>query len=138
MTKQAAGDTIVTVPFHDLVARVGDAVHTDDGPRLVASRCASCGAVAFPRRSVCMSCMSLDLHEVSLPGTGSLYSVTTVHVSSTFPTPYSVGYVDLPGGERVFSRIVGNVVDVPLDTTCELVLGADGSWFFSVENEGAV
>ncbi|WP_374580827.1 OB-fold domain-containing protein [Sphingomonas sp. J344] len=38
---------------------------------------------------------------------GVLYSFSTVHVSSSQPAPYTIGYVDFPGDVRVLAKIRG-------------------------------
>ena len=38
---------------------------------------------------------------------GVLYSFSTVHVSSSQPVPYTIGYVDFPGDVRVLAKVRG-------------------------------
>ena len=38
---------------------------------------------------------------------GVLYSFSTVHVSSSQPAPYTIGYVDFPGDVRVLAKVRG-------------------------------
>lgn len=38
---------------------------------------------------------------------GVLYSFSTVHVSSSQPVPYTIGYVDFPGDIRVLAKVRG-------------------------------
>src|SRR5699024_6100523 len=76
--------------------------------QLKESVCVTCGARAFPARTVCISCMGTNLASALLPDTGTLYSYSTVHVSSSRSTPYVLGYVDLPDGVRLLAEIHGN------------------------------
>ena len=48
-----------------------------------------------------------------MPTEGVLYSWSVVYVApKPWPTPYVIGYVDLPNGVRVFSHIGGNPDDL--------------------------
>lgn len=75
---------------------------TAEGVRLVASRCVNCAALDFPARTVCRVCLGADFRRELLPGDGTLYAFTTIHTAAE---PYTVGYVDLPSGPRVFGHI---------------------------------
>lgn len=77
------------------------------GGMLAGSRCLACGALAFPARDACMACGRRDMTGTALATTGTLYSSTTIHVSSSRPTPYAIGYVDLDDGVRVLTGIAG-------------------------------
>ena len=80
----------------------------DGEPALIGSRCRACGQVFFPSKSFCLNCMSEDLESVYLNRNGSLYTFTTVYLPSEhFPPPYTVGWIELPEGIRVFSQIRG-------------------------------
>jgi uncharacterized OB-fold protein len=83
-----------------------------EAPRLLGSRCRSCGEVFFPRRVVCARCLEKDTEDVRLGPRGTLYTWTYVH----FPlfggkradaTGYAVGQIDLPEGPRVQSVLRG-------------------------------
>jgi uncharacterized OB-fold protein len=77
-------------------------------PTLIGSKCRACGQVFFPSKSVCLNCMSEDVETVRLSRDGGLYTYTTVHMPSEhFPPPYTVGWIELPEGIRVFSQIRG-------------------------------
>lgn len=59
---------------------------------------------------------------------GVLYSFSTVHVSSSWPVPYTIGYVDFPGDVRVLARVRGP--DHALRCDCVVRLASEGSeWF---------
>lgn len=126
------------VPLQDIEFRA-NAIHIEKSPvGLVGSRCVPCGAQYFPQRQVCAACLSFSMERVALGGGGEIYSYTTVHVSSSRPTPYTLGYIDLWAGPRVLATIR---TDGSLRTgqSVQLVVNDDGSdWWFtpSVEAEG--
>jgi uncharacterized protein len=83
---------------------------TPDEPRLIGSRCRSCGTVAFPRQASCQACMSEDVEEHLLARTGPLWTWTIQCFPPKSPPyagraddfqPYGVGYVELGGEVRV-------------------------------------
>lgn len=87
---------------------------TDEGPTLLASRCASCGRTAFPTTTTCLGCGSGDPAVVELGAEGSLLCGTTVHMGNgRFDAGYTVGYVTMPHGVRVFTQIRTKGGDVP-------------------------
>ncbi len=75
--------------------------------RLVGMHCTSCGAMAYPFQAVCPICMAEDaVAETDMPTTGTVYAFSTVHAApKKWRLPYTVGYVDLPNGVRVFSHL---------------------------------
>jgi uncharacterized protein len=83
---------------------------TPDEPRLIGSRCRSCGTVTFPRQASCQACMSEDVEEHLLARTGPLWTWTIQCFPPKSPPyagsvedfePYGVGYVELGGEVRV-------------------------------------
>jgi len=73
---------------------------------LVGCRCRQCEIAIFPRRELCLNCLSQDMENIYLSRKGKLYSFTIVHMPSEhFEPPYSIGWIDLPEGVRVFSPI---------------------------------
>lgn len=74
--------------------------------RLKGSKCRSCNKVFFPAVSRCLECLKTNLAEIPLSNTGRLYSYTTVHIpSKNFKPPYTIGYVELEEGVRMFGQI---------------------------------
>lgn len=105
------------LPFRDLaegVRRPAFEVQADT-VMLRGSRSRSSGSLAFPEREVCLKTGARDMEPVLFGPRGTLYSYSTVHVSSSRPTPYTIGYVDFPNGVRVLANI-----DVPSDMTDKL------------------
>jgi uncharacterized OB-fold protein len=76
-----------------------------DEPRLLASRCGTCGAVFHPPRPVCLACHGRKLRNTELTGEGVLYACTHVQMplrpSQRETRGYWVAQVDLDSGPRV-------------------------------------
>ena len=64
------------------------------------------------------------MHTTKLVGKGRLYSFTTSYMPSLhFEAPYTVGWVDLEEGVRVFAPIVSDSVEeLKMDTEVELFI----------------
>lgn len=91
------------VPFH-----AGAFESMPDGPVLLGSRCRACAQVYHPRTSTCLNCGGADLEDIHLSRRGRLECCTTVYMpTATMEAPYTVGYVQLPEGLRVFAPIQG-------------------------------
>ena len=122
------------LPLPDLERPAGPFTVGEDGrPELVGSRCHDCGLAAFPERAVCSGCGGDQLGRTPLGRLGTLYSFAAVHVSSTRPTPYTLGYVDLPTGPRVLARIDAPEEDLAVDMPVALVVTASTDWAFVPE-----
>ncbi len=87
-------------------------------PQLLGSRCRHCAEAAFPAQPDCRSCGSRETDIVELGDRGTLWTWTiqtfmpkqpyhSDETEQTF-TPYGVGYVEMPGGVRVESRLQQN------------------------------
>ena len=76
------------------------------GPYLLGSQCRACQRTFYPRTVLCLDCLSSDLEERRLPRHGTLECFTTVQMPSiNIAPPYSVGYVQLGEGLRVFAPL---------------------------------
>jgi uncharacterized OB-fold protein len=111
-------------------------LETPDGPRLLGSRCTSCGTPYFPRSPVCHNpdCTDSKVQEASFGPRGTLWSCAIQNYPPPPPAryrepyaPYAVGLVDLPEGLRVLGRIrtddpegvqVGAEVELVLEELC--------------------
>lgn len=98
-----------------------------DRPRLLGSRCASCGEHFFPRRHVCARCLAEGCDDVVLGPTGTLWTWTYVHVplfakKDRRVDSYGVGQVDLPEGPRIQAILVGDRDDFEIGMDLELDL----------------
>lgn len=85
-------------------------------PRLVGSRCGACATVVFPAQDGCPRCGTTGMERTELSRRGTLWTWTTQDFlpKSPYAGPeteadfagYLVGYVELPEGVRVISRLV--------------------------------
>ena len=81
-------------------------VQSDGRVVLIGGACRDCGNHAFPRAPVCCVCMSENIAVERMPGFGSVYAFSTVHIGPRkWSKPMCVGYVDLPNGARVFAHL---------------------------------
>lgn len=88
---------------------------TEDGPRLIAGHCTTCGDVSFPRRAGCGACGAGTVERHVLPATGTLWTFTVQGFPPKSPpyvpagTPefeaFGVGYVEFEGQLRVEGRL---------------------------------
>ena len=90
----------------------------DTNPSLIGSRCLDCGEHAFPSQSSCRACSGQNTQDAELGSAGTLWTwtiqsfmpKTPYHTDETPETfrPYGVGYVELPCGLKVESRLREN------------------------------
>lgn len=86
-------------------------------PKILATRCDSCGEHFYPRRAICAQCLSERTRDVELEGRGTLYSYTFVHIPLFGSTNiehmegYGVGQIDLPEGPRIQAPLAGKQAD---------------------------
>ena len=81
-------------------------VEEDNEIRLKGTECPHCGRRFFPPKARCPECLQSGLNSVALGTRGTLFSYTTVYIPSrNFTPPYTVGYVELDEGVRVFGQI---------------------------------
>jgi uncharacterized OB-fold protein len=106
-------------------------IGADGTPVLLASRCSHCDQVMFPQVAVCPGCADESLNTIELARSGKLYAFSKVYVGpAQWIKPFTLGYVDLPEGVRVFARITGERPTIDQTVTLEVeVIGknADGS-----------
>lgn len=105
---------------------------TPDGPRLLGSKCATCGAPYFPKAQVCHNpnCAQTKMEDAAFGPRGTLWSLAIQNYPPPAPakydepyTPYAMGVVDLDDGLRVMGRIsTADPQSVQPDVTVELVL----------------
>jgi uncharacterized OB-fold protein len=105
-------------------------------PRLLGTKCTSCGEHFYPRRAICAKCLSDRTTDVEMDARGTLYSYTFVHLPLFGSTNmehadgYGVGQIDLPEGPRVQAPLAGKQPEFRVGQTvqCELnALRQDGS-----------
>ena len=124
----------MTAPVSSGVAVVdGLFAETDDGPRLVGSRCGACGTPSFPATSFCHhpQCTNrLAVEKAEFGPRGVLWTVAIQNFPPPAPSkydepfrPYAMGLVDLEDGLRVMGQVSAadpNAVEVGSDV--ELVI----------------
>lgn len=114
------------VSFNPLVLTLN--APEDGRPHLLGNRCNSCGSVFFPQQHLCTACFQEGtMRECALSIKGKLYSYTIVERESLAPpgfsVPYAYGYVELPEGIRVLSKIIGWTPEtLKIDAQVEMVL----------------
>jgi len=91
----------------------GPVIDSENGARLVGSRCDSCGTTTFPSQPNCSRCGS-TMAALELPTHGHVWSWTVQRIAVKPPyagpqpfEPYVVGYVDL-GSLKVESPLFGH------------------------------
>jgi uncharacterized OB-fold protein len=90
----------------------------DGEPRMLASRCSRCDARAYPAQRGCARCGSVDLQTLELSPGGTVWTWTSQEFLPKAPpyagpetaetfAPYLVGFVEVPEGLCVETRLVG-------------------------------
>jgi uncharacterized OB-fold protein len=110
----------------EVATPVREGLFTVDPPALLAGRCADCGALRFPAADVCPSCQSSRCEQVSLAGSGTVFTFTVVHAPPpgyTGETPYAYGIVELPEGLRVTATLLADELErIAIGAACEFEL----------------
>jgi len=92
-------------------------VETGQGPRLLGSRCRSCGTPYFPKSAVCHNpaCTGSQVEDAEFGPRGTLWSCAVQDYPPPAPArfdkpyvPYAMGVVDLEDGLRVLGRMCGD------------------------------
>ena len=76
--------------------------------RLEASRCASCGFVAYPPRMICPKCRKTEFATTTLTPEGKVVTATVIHVSPTdlqMEAPYAMAIVETPEKARLMVQM---------------------------------
>lgn len=72
-----------------------------DPVTLRGSTCRTCSATSFPSQPTCPTCAGVDVHDVALPRSGTVWSWTVQRHEPKAPfrtdafTPFAIGYIDL-------------------------------------------
>jgi uncharacterized protein len=116
------------VPFEEGYFTVPTA--PDEPPRLIGSRCRSCGEHFYPRRLTCAKCLSDEMEESHLGPRGTLYTHTFLFAPGFGDAKdvegYPAGQIDLAEGPRVQSVLVGKKGDFQIGMEMELTLETIG------------
>ena len=76
------------------------------GLSLTGGRCPACGWIYFPTKQVCPACFAPDQEKVPLSRKGKLHTFACSHMGpSGLPTPYLIGFIELPEGIKLFSLL---------------------------------
>jgi uncharacterized protein len=70
--------------------------------------CERCGEPSLNKRILCRSCHHDQLTERKIPGDGTVYSFSTIHISSVefqHEAPYTVAVIELENGLKVTGRL---------------------------------
>jgi hypothetical protein len=101
----------------------------DEKPRLIGSKCLSCGELFFPRKKkgLCIHCQQRSLADVVLSGKGKIVSFSVVKQPPAGgfykgPVPYAYGAVHLPEGLEVQGLFTGDVTGLRVGMDVELVI----------------
>jgi uncharacterized OB-fold protein len=88
---------------------------SDNGLSLLGSRCTACSELYFPPSNNCTACCSSDMQPCDIGNHGQLWSWTVQAFQPKAPynageqegefQPYGVGYVEMPSGVKVESRL---------------------------------
>ena len=87
-----------------------------DDPRLIATKCKSCGHCAFPKTFTCgnPNCKNKDVEDILLSKRGKLWSWSTQYYKPPPPfivpepyVPFAVGLVEFPEGIKVLGIVTG-------------------------------
>ena len=106
------------MPTDSVQSHLSGLIDVVDGqPRLLGSRCGSCGTETFPVQSSCPRCSSEDVEPVELATRGTVWTWTVQRFAPKPPfrapkvfQPFALGYVDL-GTVRVEARLGGKPVE---------------------------
>jgi uncharacterized protein len=92
-------------------------------PSLIASRCSSCGRVAFPAMTIgCDVCggHSELLERMTISASGVLYSVATVHShQGDRAAPFTIGEILLDAGPLIRAEVVSGQADLAIEERVE-------------------
>jgi uncharacterized protein len=82
----------------------------DEGVFLL-QRCPDCGKTQYHYRALCSHCWSDRIEDLPSSGRGKVWTYSVVYRNSTAgyqeKVPYVVGLVELEGGVKVISNIIG-------------------------------
>lgn len=83
--------------------------------RFTTTRCKACDTAFFPPRSVCPTCLGVELEWVELSGKGTVYAFTQQHYSMIYRKPEVVGIIELDGcSGRILALIDAGLEDVSI------------------------
>jgi uncharacterized OB-fold protein len=88
-----------------------DSLSSDGKAQLIGNQCTCCGEVFFPSNPVCVNCQNPNMKSIKLNRIGKIWTYTTVMLAPPKwykgPVPFDLGYVELPEGIRIWTRLLG-------------------------------
>lgn len=94
----------------------------------IGSLCERCNKPYYPPTTRCPGCLAQNLQQAQFSDRGSLYSYSKIHVAQRgHAAPYTVAYVDLPEGIRVFGKVEAESEDFDIGDSVDLVEVLEGS-----------
>ena len=115
--------------------------HPGKGLRMMNIRvlkCSSCGKISSIPAYFCKSCRSEKLEETEVPGEGTIYTYSIVHVplaTHEKEAPYTVAIVELEGGCKITGRILETSSDkLSVGDSVEVTETKDGVYLFKLSN----
>jgi uncharacterized OB-fold protein len=105
MSKPVPAPDLETAPFWEAAAR----------REFKLQKCKGCGAIQFPPKPRCTTCLTDELAWVALSGRGTVYSFCVMHMSLIpgFTPPYVIALVALE--EQPDVRLNANILDCPIE-----------------------
>lgn len=99
--------------------------------RLLVKRCSDCGVEhLYPRRR-CPNCLSERTEWREHPGTGRVVTYTVVHQAGSRAfrerVPYVLAIIELDGGARLMSNVLGDPDAVAIDTAVAVAWRSEGT-----------
>ena len=98
-------------------------------PRLIGSKCTSCGEVFFPRRKngLCTHCYKATLEDILLSGKGKIATFTIAEQAPSGgfyygPVPYAYGAVDLLDGVELQTLFAGDLYSLEVGMDVEMII----------------
>src|SRR5579862_2128521 len=105
---------------------------TAQGPRLLGSKCAGCGAPYFPKSAACHNpdCNAARIEDATFGPRGTLWSFAVQYYAPPAPVkydepfaPFAIGVVDFPEGVRVLGRLsIDDLKKIKIGMPVELVI----------------
>lgn len=83
----------------------------EEEPHLVASKCKSCGDIAFPPKTFCGKCEGEEVEEMLLGNKANVYSYTTVYQMGVpgVEVPHTIAIVKFPEDDELL--VAGQMTD---------------------------
>ncbi|MEF7564079.1 MULTISPECIES: Zn-ribbon domain-containing OB-fold protein [Bacillus] len=76
--------------------------------QIAITECANCETKFVQRKWICPNCRSIEFKTRKIAGDGTVFSHTTIHITSkefAYLTPYTVALIDLEEGIRLTGRV---------------------------------